>query len=378
MPEGEVFRPECDQTYLPPYVPSVADEEDEKFNRLKSVSMQDIYSKFVDEHSEALRSHMTPNSRSKLFNSSFKIWKKRDSAPSPHNIKVGQIFDVNVSHVSESSIFYAQQASRRADLNYLESCLQNHADILIKDKSLHGDLFSFQELTAKFDMVLVKTNENRWRRAVFLEQVASSSFDAYSDNDDSSSNVSPRSSLGQKRRSEFKVFFSFYLIDWGNEEVLVKKQSSLDTEIFILPTNEKLIQIGPFALKCSINQSMVNLPETIASNSPQNEMNRTRRNLFEEKFKALISNKRLRLRVTQKVFLKNELELMVELYFMPEDAEGLIGTFEGTYGGEVESLGVSLAPMDRTRLGCVPFILNEIILIEKRNIEKVSPLFSSA
>jgi hypothetical protein len=369
MNQGEVFWPECNDTYLPPFVPSSADEED--FVQMKSVSMHDIYSKFVDEHAEAMRSHMTSNSRSKMFNSTFKIWKKRDMSASAINIKVGQIFDVHISHVSESAIFFAHQSSRRADINYLESCLQNHADILLKDKSLQGELLSFQELTTKFDMVLVKTNENRWRRAVFLEQVSSSAFEVYSD-DENSSGVSRTSSL---RRADPKVFFSFHLIDWGNEEVLMKKQSSLGKEIFILPTNEKLIQIGPIALKCGINQSMINMPETVISNSQQNKMSRKRRNLFEEKFKALISNRKLRVRVTQKVFLKNELELMVELFFMPDEAESLINKFEKKYTHEIERFGTLLAPMVNTKLNCVQFILNEIILLEQNFLEKVSLSF---
>jgi hypothetical protein len=307
---------------------------------------------------------MTPNARTKMFNASFKIWKRRDLSPVLQNVKVGQIFDAYVTHLSESSVFYLRHVSLVPKIAELETCLQNYANELLRDVSLRSELLCFQTHTTKFDMVVVKTEKNGWRRAVLNEQVSNSSFDVYSDGEDDSPFVNKSSS----RAAEPKSFYTFYLVDWGNEITLVKKQTELNSEIFMLPMNEKLIQIGPLTVKSGINQSLVNLTQTMSCDSELNRQVQRRRDLFEKRFKELVVSKKLRVRVSQKVFLNSELEIIVEPFFAIDEAEALIETFKRTFHSEFNLDDGGLVPLDKKSMNVVLFVRNEIVLIERREV----------
>lgn len=105
--------------------------------------------------------------------------------PSVQSFKVGQVIDVYVSYVDDSKAFYVQQNSRLADLEHLETCIQNFARVLLADKDMLNEYCSFQEKSNKFDLVLVKSSwDNKWKRAIFLDRISSEYFDQYCSSDD--------------------------------------------------------------------------------------------------------------------------------------------------------------------------------------------------
>ena len=319
------------------------------------------------EHTQALRTHMKPGTRTKMFNSVYKIWKKRDMAANKMNVKVGLIFDVYISHVSESSTFYALQFNRLGDQDYFEESLNNLAALMINESSPE-ELFSFQENSNRNDLILVKTNSGKWRRAVFLEKVTSDTFEAYMDHEEDELVAAEKSSriLG----SEKKIFYSFFLIDWGNDEQLVKTKRQVEEDLFILPMHEKVVMVNQLAFKCSIDHAQIKIPYS-AVNSPDIEKeSRWRSDLFEEKFKMMVEKRKFRMRVNRTATVANyETELEVELYFMPEDAAVLIESFEQTHRELLEEIRLETEStafnMNKDKLSCVQYIKNEILIAKK-------------
>lgn len=112
---------------------------------------------------------LCPFGRNKMFNGSFKIFKKRELVASVEKFKCGHVFEGMISFVEESQEFYLQKTSRMDDLCSLETCIQNYANVLLNEASLREELYAFQANSAKLDVVLVKAKwDDKWHRAIYL------------------------------------------------------------------------------------------------------------------------------------------------------------------------------------------------------------------
>ena len=149
----------------------------------------------------------------KLFNSLFTVWKRKHINSTIQSYKCGQIVDVHVSFVDDSRRFYVIEQARLNDLNYLENCIQNYANVLLTDDTIANELFSFQMNTHLHDVVLVYVKKlGKWRRAVLVEKLTSNDF-AYDDDDELDDQTS---GTGPSQQSlEQKYYLSFFIIDWG-------------------------------------------------------------------------------------------------------------------------------------------------------------------
>ena len=132
-------------------------------------SMTEYYTIMLQEQKLAYKAHAKTNGRTKIFNCSFKLFKKRDINRSIQNYKCGQSVKCFVSFIHDTKQFYVQQNSRLNDLKDMETCIQNYANVLLSDDKLTEELYSFQTNTAQFDVVLVKAKwDNKWHRAIYL------------------------------------------------------------------------------------------------------------------------------------------------------------------------------------------------------------------
>jgi len=144
-------------------------EADKLMTMFKSVSMADLADAPNDFSTLAC-----PMGRNKLFNGSFKIYKKRDIVSSVDIFKCGQSFECVVSFVEETKKFFLQPSSRIKHLCDMEACIQNYANVLLADELLRDELYMHQTNSAVFDVVLVKdAAKAKWYRAVYLGKVAS-------------------------------------------------------------------------------------------------------------------------------------------------------------------------------------------------------------
>lgn len=310
--------------------------DDDSFSNLASASQHNI-----ELHAQALQGYIAPNSRNKMFNSLFKIWKRKDLAPLAHNVKISEIFDVRVTCVESSACFYAQKASSIADLNYLEECSTNYANVLLNESDMQSDLWSYQRNIAQFDLVLVQGDNDLWKRAVYL---------------------------GIDNTQSYHVF---HLIDWGSREAVDVNHK----ELFVLPFNEKLVAWGPMALRCQINQSMLKVRETCVSNSEIEYMNKRRSERFNEMFKDIVlERKNFRIRIAQRSVMKSEFDFIVELFFMPDDAASMINELKNEHrllaeliNSMDERLDLSPTSENEMKLSCSNYILDRIRIEEKLN-----------
>jgi hypothetical protein len=339
---------------------AITNDDEDLFDNVMSVSMVNLNKRDnaeevierelrLEEAREAYRAHITPNARSKMFNGCFKIWKKKDLPPSIANYKCGQVLDVYASFVSDSSNFYVQEVARRKDLEYLEDCIQNFVQILLTNDDLLDDLYVFQEKSVGTDLVLVKCpRDGRWRRALFLDKVFSDDFSNHlaSDDDDEQERTSKRSQYDDNG------YFSFLLLDWGTEEMVIKTRKQINEDLFIFPMNEKLM-IGPFALKCAINESSIKAAGSCLPDSHTSAVNKETRDLFEVEFKQQLDKALLRLRISQNVTINGDQKAMVELFFMPDVAASLIGSQKKLI-----------------KLNCVTHILHEIKKRDRKQLDE--------
>ncbi len=140
-------------------------EADTLMNMYRSVSMMDMGDEVQNDFSMLI----SPMSRNKMFNGSFKIFKKRDLVFSVDIFKCGQTFECVVSFVEETKKFFLQKCSRMRDLCDMEVCIQNYASVLLADEMLSEELYMFQANSAIFDVVLVKNIvDGKWHRAIYL------------------------------------------------------------------------------------------------------------------------------------------------------------------------------------------------------------------
>jgi len=307
--------------------------------------------------------HCIPNGRTKLFNSLFTVWKRKHINSTIQSYKCGQIVDVHVSFVDDSRRFYVIEQARLNDLNYLENCIQNYANVLLTDDTIANELFSFQMNTHLYDVVLVYVKKlGKWRRAVLVEKLTSNDF-AYDDDDEDVDEQMSQS-------AEQKFYLSFFLIDWGMEELVIVPKNQFNTHLFVLPMNEKLIQIGAFALKCTLSQAQLRIRDKYASMKPFEG------DLFERRFNELLREKSLRMRISQTVCIRAEFEAIVELFFMPAQIGSLIDLLVDKFKhsstpGVEQSLHETVADLrSKQALNCINYILSEIELgLKERNHE---------
>lgn len=325
---------------------------DEIMLNLSSVSLANINERSKYENVHVPKSLIESTNRTKLFNSLFRVFKKKDINPSIQVYKCSQVLDVKVVHIEDHLEFYVQPYNRLGDLEHLEICLNQYANALIGDLNLSQDLSTFQDKTNRFDLVLL-CHEYQWKRAVFLERTCTSTlcsmFDHESFEDDEVS------------------FFSFFLIDWGRE-VLIKKKLMHKNDLFILPYDQKLNRVGSFALKCKISEHQIKLREKIDSSQKMNQM---RKNLFDKKFSEYFKDQILRMRISQIVNVKNEVTATVDLYFRPEQIENFL---------KIEAHQIrQLKPsnLNKSNVNCVQFVLDQIKQIELAVIFSNSLLFHS-
>lgn len=118
-----------------------------------------------------------------------------------------------------------------------------------------------------------------------------------------------------------KNYFSFFLIDYGREDMIITTSQLQEPHIFMLPINEKLMVVGNFALRCSLNESSVRMRKMYGST---NRMREDRfKSLFESKFKKMMENRKCRTHLCQITTVQRESEALVTLYLLPEDAHRL-------------------------------------------------------
>ena len=117
-----------------------------------------------------------------------------------------------------------------------------------------------------------------------------------------------------------KTYYSFFLIDYGREDMVITINNSR-RDIFILPINEKLMIVGNFALKCSLNESSVRMRKMYSSTNQMKEAHF--KHLFEDKFKKMMENRQCRAHLCQITTVQKESEALVTLYLLPDDAHDL-------------------------------------------------------
>jgi hypothetical protein len=258
-------------------------------------------------------------------------------------------------------------------LNYLEDCIQNYANVLLTDDTIANELFSFQSNTHLYDVVLVYVKKlGKWRRAVLVEKLTSNDF-AYEDDEDDDEYSNEQMSRSESNRNvEQKHYLSFFVIDWGMEELVVVSKNEFNTHLFVLPMNEKLIQIGAFALKCSLSQAQLRIRDKYASTKAFEG------DLFERRFNALLRERSLRMRISQTVCIRAEFEAIVELFFLPNQVGSLIDSLVDKFKhspalGIEQSVRETVADLrSKQALNCINYILSEIELgLQERNHEHV-------
>lgn len=135
-------------------------------------------------------------------------------------------------------------------------------------------------------------------------------------------------------RTSKKNYYSFFLIDYGREDMIITI-SQREPHIFLLPINEKLMVVGNFALRCSLNQSSVQMRQLSKSTNRMKED--CFKSLFESKFKKMMENRKCRTHLCQITTIQRESEALVTLYLLPEDAHGL-ALQENVDTGHIEQL----------------------------------------
>lgn len=270
-----------------------------------------------------ISSYIEPNGgRNKMFNGSFAIWKKRDLKSSLYRYSCGQVFTVCISSLGDSTLFYVQEYRLLDDLAQIEASIQNYARVLLASSDIRDKLVSYQKHAAKSDLVLFRSGSNsdsyQWRRAILIDRTTTNPEDEIVD-------IDPRDISKPNA-----IFYTFRLIDWGRVETVIDRRGdSVDEDndepdLFILPMHERLLSIGPFALKCSINECHLRSSEKFANYAHEEwyvqhrEQQEQKRGEFESLFKERLSNKLLKIRINKATNVKNDLEAVVEVFYFPE------------------------------------------------------------
>ena len=178
---------------------------------------------------------------------------------------------------------------------------------------MHTELYNFMIYTSKFDIVLAKSNhDKKWKRALVLEKYGATEF--YDPDDIDHGNIN---NIG---------YFNVLFFDVGIEE-LIEYRKTLETFdghlrdlIVVLPTHTSLNPLAPFALKCSLNRSL------IQKNILKYKENELYENEFEVRFRDLFNKKligeemNLFMKIVQVENIKNETEAIIELFKVDENS----------------------------------------------------------
>jgi len=293
-------------------------DDDDEYNDhfiSRSVSQANICDTFLqDEHRRLTTSHTNPRERRGLFNCSFPVWKRRDLLGCVHSFKIGQTSEVVISWIHDSQRFYIQEATKRfAQLTDLEESIGRYANVLLKDAELRTELFTYQNKSSKFDVVLV-LYEAKWHRAIFLDKETRKDILI-------AANLESDSDCYDENYDE-KFYFSFFLIDHGRNIYIIVRQNDPKTNLFILPLTSKLIQVGYFALKCSINEAYTKQRDSYITHDCTEQLKHMAR--FERHFKQMLQGKQIQMRISQLNRFKDEDEAIVELFYTPEQVKTLL------------------------------------------------------
>ena len=322
-----------------------------------SVSMQNIFESANIEFRNALKAHITPNGRTKIFNCSFKIYKKSDLIPTVQQYKSGQTVEVKVSSIDDSKRFYVQQASRLHDLDRIENCIQKYVNSWLADLTVNSRLFdellSFQANTAKFDVILAYSKKAcKWRRAILLEKISSCHFD---NADEDENEVLTIDYLRSKKPNNY---YTFFFIDYGLEELITTPID--DQSLILLPINERIMH-GSFALKCQINETSIRIREKYGSMRIENQMD------FEKRFAENLLNKRVTLRISSITRTGNDVEATAELFYLPKESEELIASLNETFELN-QTLSSTLSLSTRApKLNCCHYLVALVQAEQKLN-----------
>ncbi len=282
---------------------------DEISDSVSTIETGPDFMRKLELHNRALSKLMASNNkRNKMFNGKFKVWKKRDLKPTLQPYLCGQILNVKISNMICSQKFFVQCVENLEKLKYVEDCIQKFVDVLLKEEPTLDDLYSFQEQTNKLDAVLVKSSsDSKWRRAVLIEKCNQSNLLEELDDALEIQDVSKMLN---------KEYYTFFLIDWGTEDLKVRYPNQSD--LFILPLNEKLLHLGPFALECSLDQSKIKTRikygQTIVRESAK----------FEVLLKKYTSKKQMTARISHFSTVRYDAQAIVELFYLKDDLEKLI------------------------------------------------------
>lgn len=173
----------------------------------------------------------------------------------------------------------------------------------------------------------------------------------------------PQASSNKKEKN----YYSFKLIDYGRSILVQTIRNDPNLELFILPMNERLMIIGSFALRCSLNE--YKLRERY---SESREKQHKASQLFEKKFKRMMENQVVKVQVCQLTTVKAELDALVILYFLPEDAQRLALSDDIDFGDEKICENIPFINLKSSsgefklnlKLNCIYYIMRSIHLAE--------------
>ncbi len=306
---------------------------------------------------ENLKGHIaTEGGRNKLFNGKWKIIKRKDLKSTVQNYKAGQELEVRISFIDDSRRFYVQPVSVLDEIKLVDTKIQRFVSKYLEsikfDKDELKRTISHQENIAKFDVILALSRENKWKRAILLEKVTSSQFDEFEDFEQ----IVIRD---MKKLKEEKVYFTFFLIDSGKEETIVR--SINDDSLFILPVTGHIMH-GSYCLKCALNEGNIRVKGKHGVSHVENRLE------FERKFKEVLLNKKVVMKISSITRLNNDIEAMVDLYFKPNEGEMLIEQLNATIDlddtNSIYNSNISLMSKD-LKVNCGSYIVR-LILVEKR------------
>lgn len=249
--------------------------------------------------------------RTKLFNCTFQIWKWKD-LKTIHAYRCSpQLIKIKITRVYSTNKFYIQKENDLKSISLLNECIQNYANVLLSDEMMYTELYNYMLYTSKNDVVIAKSPiDHQWKRAVVLDKPSIDEF------------------YGTSRDNlQHDQYFSVLFIDYGYEQ-LIRYTRNLESfeqhpvsMIVVLPLNEKLVQLEPYALKCSLSRTdmkkyLYHLTTDCDPNSSENETK------FEIKFRDILQNKTSNNNDTFDLFMKivqcenfrGEIEAVVELY----------------------------------------------------------------
>ena len=302
-----------------------------------SVSMNDLRYRLMNKEGISLANFMIPHGRNKMFNGVFLIYKKRDLTSAIGKYKCGQLMDVKVAFIDDSRRFFVHPEDRLQAFQAFEASIQRYAQTLLADGDGLDELYSFQLNSVKHDVVLVKCNDGQWRRSYILETMTSNEIKKLLVESDSSDEGEDGGFdfLDNKGKKQFQPYVqkssvqrrhtSFYLIDWGREEAIVREENSFrcKEDMYILPFSEKIMKVGCYALRCSLNETKYTARVQHALKGLDKEKQAVLRKQFEKRFAELLKERSVKMTISTIAEIRGETDALVDLFFREDDLEAL-------------------------------------------------------